>query len=111
MTVDPHGITIAFHHGVDHAVSIEIGLVAQTCHIGGKADLGDTCIEAVGGVHAFFLDHQVVLGIVLNQLLHSTVDSTGKAAALFCIILVVGRVDQLQRHALCHGGIGYSKAV
>ena len=111
VAIDPHGVAIAFHQGIDHFVSIEKCLVAQSGSAGNQADALDTGIEAVGGIFAIFFNDQVILGFVADQLLHSTMDGTAQRAALFCLIFIVGRVDQLQLHTFRHSHIGGVKAV
>ena len=109
--VNTQAVAVAGDQSIDHSVSLEGSLIAQGNRAGNQANIGNTGIEAVSRVNAILADHQVILGVTLNQLFHSTIDSTGQAAALVCLILIVGGVHQLQGNSLVNGDVGGLESV
>ena len=103
--IEPHGIAVTGNHGVDHIISIVLGLVTQRHRTGNQADMGNARIKTVGRINALLLNHQVGLIILLNQLLHSAIDGTAEAAALAGIVCIICAIHQLQGCTRSHGGI------
>jgi len=111
VVVDPQTVAIAFHHSLDHSICFENSLIAQRGSVGNQADPVNARIEPVGAVNTVLLNHQVVLRIMLDYLLHGTVDRAAERAALLRIVFIIGRVHQPQGHALRHGGVGHMMTV
>ena len=94
------------NHWIDLVVSMEFRLIAQGNPFRHQTDVGDFRTEAVGRIFAILFDNKVTLVIVVYDLLHSAVDSAAEAAALGCVIFIIGAVHQLQGNTFCNCGIG-----